>query len=295
MRRSIPPSIVVPGHQDHALLQELQIEIVRLAGGTEKFAEEIPVLLRDCIDAVIETPRTGRRSYEELEKTEKTYIGTRVEIMLRSHLELQRGKLDLVINGHDVDVKHTMANDWMIPREAFGKACLLVAADEERAVCYLGLIVARPEYLRGGKNQDSKHSFTADSFKNILWLLRDHPYPQNFWSTLPQDVVLRIVSGKSGNERVKSLFREVQDRPISRDIINATARQKDFTRRVRADGGRGTRDELLREDIVLLSGDYGQELITALGLPSCKSGEWISHRLATSAERSAADSFLRST
>ena len=32
------------------------------------------------VDDVIMTPKTGRRSYDELEKTEKTYIGTRVEI-----------------------------------------------------------------------------------------------------------------------------------------------------------------------------------------------------------------------
>ena len=75
-------------------------------------------MLRDCIDDVIMTAKTGRRSYEELEKTEKTYIGTRVEIELRALLRLRKGRLDTVILGHDVDIKHTMGSNWMIPTEA---------------------------------------------------------------------------------------------------------------------------------------------------------------------------------
>lgn len=79
-----------------------------------------------------------RRAYEELEKTEKTYIGTRVEIELRALLRLPKGRLDTVILGQDVDIKHTMGGNWMIPTEALNCACLLVAADEARAVAISG-------------------------------------------------------------------------------------------------------------------------------------------------------------
>ena len=242
-------------------------------------------MLREVIDDVIQTPRTGRRSYDELEKTEKTYIGTRVEIMLRALLSLPRGRLDAVVAGHDTDIKHTMHNNWMIPSEADGHPCILVAADEVRARCYVGLIVARPEYLTVSANRDAKKSISAAGFAHIRWIFADHPYPPNFWRTIPAASVERIVSGRTGNERVMALFREVQDVPITRQTVEGVARQKDFMRRIRADGGRGTRDLLAAEGILLLSGKYDGPLIRALGLPI---GDFVAHTPASDQERLAA-------
>lgn len=234
----------------------------------------MPALLREVVDDVIQTPRTGRRSYDELEKTEKTYIGTRVEIMLRALLSLPRGRLDAVVAGHDTDIKHTMGNNWMIPGEAIGHPCILVAADEVRARCHFGLIVARPEYLTASENRDAKKSISAAGFAHIRWVFADHPYPPNFWRTIPAASVDRIVSGRTGNDRVMSLFREVQGVPITRETVEGVARQKDFMRRIRSDGGRGTRDLLAAEGILLLSGKYDGPLIRALGLPM---GDFVAH------------------
>ncbi len=254
-------------------------------------------MLRQCVDDVIMTPKTGRRAYEELEKTEKTYIGTRVEIELRAMLKLPRGKLDTVILGRDVDIKNTMGSNWMIPTEAIGNPCILVAADEVRATCYLGLIVARPEYLTHGQNKDSKKSVSAAGFANILWLLLDHPYPPNFWRTVPPDVIERIFAGRSGNERMANLFREVQRAPITRDVVEAVAQQQDFMRRIRSDKGRGTRDHLASEGILLLSGHYDAPLIAALDLPVCSGSEFVSYRLENDRERALAieHGFLQSS
>ena len=47
--------------------------------------------LREAFDEVIDGARTARYRIEQLEKTEKTYIGTKVEIVLRDGLELERG------------------------------------------------------------------------------------------------------------------------------------------------------------------------------------------------------------
>ncbi len=236
-------------------------------------------MLRQCVDDVIMTPKTGRRSYDELEKTEKTYIGTRVEIDLRDMLRLPKGTLDTEILGCDVDIKNTMGSNWMIPTEAVDQVCILVAADEERAVCFLGLIVARLENLTAGQNKDSKRSISADGFSHILWLLKDHPYPPNFWRTISPDAIDRIFEGNTGNQRMANLFREIQDTPISRDVVEAVARQKDFMRRIRSDNGRGTRDMLAREGILLLSGHYDAPLISELGLRDIDGGEFISHRI----------------
>lgn len=284
MKRNIPESRIVTGHRDHALLHALGQEITRRAGGAAALGVGVAALLRQCIDDVIMTPKTGRRSYDDLEKTEKTYIGTRVEIDLRALLSLPRGRLDTVILGHDVDIKHTMGGNWMIPTEAVGHPCILVAADETRAVCFLGLCVARPGILTAGQNKDAKKTISALGFADILWLLKDHPYPPNFWRTVPADTVERIFAGRSGNDRMARLFREIQRRPIARDVVQAVAQQQDFMRRIRSDNGRGTRDHLAREGILLLSGQYDAPLIAALGLPRCAGSEFLSHRPATQAE-----------
>ncbi len=278
MKQTLPDSRVIPGHPDHALLSAIAGDIIARAGGAATLADTIGALLRTCVDDVIMTPKTGRRSYDELEKTEKTYIGTRVEIELRALLSLPKGRLDTVILGRDVDIKHTMGGNWMIPTEAVGHPCILVAADEARALCHLGLIVARREYLTEGQNKDSKRTISADGFANILWLLAQQPYPRNFWQTVPTDAVTRIFSAGSGNWRMTALFREVQGRPIARRIVEAVAQQRDFMRRIRADGGSGTRDRLARERILLLSGQYDSALIARLGLRPCTAAEFISYR-----------------
>ncbi len=285
MRANIPDSLVQREHPDFAVTSDILNELDHRAGGPGRLAQDVPFLLREVIDDVIQTPRTGRRSYDELEKTEKTYIGTRVEIMLRALLSLPRGKLDAVIAGIDTDIKHTMGNNWMIPSEAIGHPCILVAADEIRSRCYLGIFVARPEYLTASANRDAKKSISAAGFSHIRWIFADHPYPPNFWRTIPSPSVDRIVSGRTGNDRVVALFREVQGIPISRETVEGVARQRDFMRRIRSDNGRGTRDLLEKEGILLLSGKYDKELIRALGLPH---GDFIGYTPSTFEEKLAA-------
>lgn len=112
--------------------------------------------------------------------------------------------------------------------------------------------------------------------------MKDDQYPPNFWQSVPQSVADAIVSGKSGNDRVIALFREVQDRPIGRKVIEDVAMQKDPMRRSRADKTRGTRGRLAKESIMLLCGDWvtAREFAAQVGLPSLGRSEFMSHRLA---------------
>ena len=76
----------------------------------------LPPLFRQAVDEVIDAPRTNRFTIGELEKTEKTYLGTKVEILLRDFLKLPKGKiLDLSVDGVEVDIKNTMQRAWTIP------------------------------------------------------------------------------------------------------------------------------------------------------------------------------------
>jgi len=282
MKKKIPTSVVVPGHRDYEVLGEILRDIEKRAGGPDNLEAKIPSMLRREIDSVIKTSKTGRRSYAQLEKVERTYIGMLVEIMLRSELNLPRGRLDTVLCGHDVDIKHTMSSGWMIPTEAIGHPLIVCAADEKTALCYLGLVVARPEYLRQGQNQDKKTSLKAEAWENILWIFKEVPYPPNFWRGLSDAQVDHIFSGKSGNERMRRLFRAALGMPVSREAVEGVGQQKDPTRRVRADKGSGTRDMLVKEGILILSREYDRELMVALGLPVA---DFVSFKPVTQAEK----------
>lgn len=90
----------------------------------------------------------------------------------------------------------------------------------------------------------------------------------------------------TGNDRIVSLFSGVLDRPIARRVIEETGGdQKDFMRRIRSDAARGARDRLRQQGILLLQGNYDANLIKALGLPATSPSEFISHGVASEAER----------
>src|SRR5712692_5267733 len=150
-----------PTHRDYTIVKRIESALLKEADGLDKLRQELPVLIRQAIDEVIDTPRTGRVHSRELEKTEKTYIGTKVEILVRNFFHLPKGILDLTIDGLDVDVKNTLRGTWMIPREAVGKPCILVASDEVRRTCSFGILVAHLENLTAGTNQDQKRSVSA--------------------------------------------------------------------------------------------------------------------------------------
>jgi len=274
----------IPGRSDDlVLLKKLEMAILRSTKGPERFKKEVPLLLRRAIDEVIDAPRTGRFTVDELEKTEKTYLGTKVEILLRNRFRFPKGKaLDLSIDGIDVDVKNTMGDNWMIPHEAVGRPCLLVKIDEKRARFSIGIIVARAEFLHKGANQDGKRGFSAAGKMEVHWILKDEPYPENFWQGISEDLRRKITSQPSGTKRVDVLFRQVQKRPISRSQVLAVAPQRDAMKRLRKNGG--ARDSLAKDKIALLSGYFDKKLIEELKLPKCAKDEFISFAPTTESE-----------
>lgn len=271
MRTPLPLSNVNETHVDFAVLNKIYIELLNRAGSLDKIETELGRILRASIDSVIDTPNTSRRSINDLEKTEKTYIGTRVEILLRKFFELKKGRLDLVIVGIDVDVKFTINDNWMIPEEAINNPCLLVAADEQNEKCYLGLFVAKSEYFSAAENRDKKKSIPRAQFHNILWLVNGSSYPARFWKSIDETIIDLIFSQKTGIARVKKLFSMIKKTPIHRSVIEDVAQQKDPMKRLRANGG--ARDLI---DIKIYSGKFDSKIIKSKKLPFCDNDSFIS-------------------
>lgn len=232
-------------------------------------AELIGAAVRRAIDEVVDGPRTGRWSIEQLEKTEKTYIGTKVEILVRNALNLDRqGPLDTWISGYAVDIKWSKSSAWQIPTEAVNQLCLVVGIRNEALSA--GVVWCRAEWLNEGQNKDGKKTLSEEGRGQIAWLFNGAPLPRNFLADIDEPDRTFIMSGRSGQERIRRLFMTCKEVPVPRSAIETVAQQKDPMKRVRAD----KRSDRLG-GIVVLSGRYNNDEIIRLGLAPIRSDEFL--------------------
>lgn len=239
------------------------------------FENQAAKTLRKALDEVIDGMRTGRWSVDSLEKTEKTYIGTKVEILFKFDFEIPDGeKLDMRIEGAEVDIKCTVLRDWMIPQEAIGELCLLVRIDDAKSQYWIGVVRASNEVLRKGANRDRKTSLSAEGKKSIQWLVEGGDLPPNLLAELDEEVRDQIMSHRSGQLRINEMFRLVQNRIIPRVAVETVARQKDPMKRVR-----DARKHLEDEGILIL-GHQGNDpgIARKAGTAVPKKGEFLSVR-----------------
>jgi plasmid stabilization system protein ParE len=231
--------------------------------------------IRQSIDEVLDGPRTGRWSFAQLEKTEKTYVGTKLEIVVRAFLGLERGGvLDLDIEGHPVDIKWAMNSSWQIPEEAVDQLCLCVGGMRKLSRFQVGLVRCRGEYLNLGSNRDRKTTLTAaDRDAAMKFLVPPTPLPQNFVAEMDDAVRAEVMAEPTIQTRVTKLFTLLTRTPIPRDAIATVARTTgDPMRRVRADAWAG--DPL--DGVRILSAKYGNAVIEALGYPRLGPREFMS-------------------
>lgn len=270
---------VTENHPDYPVLSTLFVEISGRAGGLEVLTTRFPELVRDAVDFVLDPVRTARTRLHELDNVEKTFIGLKLEHFLRDMLDVPKGLRDLVINGMDVDIKNTVGENWSIPQETYrnSEPCLLMAVDEKAHHCFLGLILAKPEYLHGGKgNRDTKKGISAEGFANIFWLVNGVSFRQSRFITLNMDRFRELRKTLTGNERAAQFFRENLRTVIHRDVIQALLfDQYDYMKRIRANGG--APDRLRHEKIAILVGTYRaeREVAAQLGFPNLERDEIV--------------------
>ena len=254
-------------HLDYRELASLESDLLQAVGGQASLEERLRSFFRSAIDEVIDTARTGRYFFSQLEKTEKTYLGTKFENLLRDWLQVPRGVLlDLLIGEREVDVKSTTGggSGWMIPPEAIDQFCVLLRVNETLARCAVGIVRARQVYLRVGQNRDAKTSFSAAGTVNIWWLVSDFNYTPNFWTQIDEPLRLKIMGAGKASKRLAALFENCLGMPVSRVQVSGIAAQDDFMKRLRRSGG--ARDLLAPKGIVILYSEIDRELMLQLDL-----------------------------
>ena len=258
-------SVVDEQHQDFAILARIRDEVNRKAGGGDRLKVELPNLIKNAVDFVIDPVRTGRTTMEELDKVEKTFIGLKVEHFLRDWLDVPKGlHRDLQIDGLEVDIKNTIGTTWMIPLETYRdeEPCLLIATAKFDGRCWLGLVVAREAYL-GSENRDRKRSITEAGRRNIMWLVEDVPYPPSRWEGIDMEHFRTLRKIEPGELRAAEFFKKYIGRVIHRSIVQALLYdQLDYMKRLRGNGG--ARDILEPEGILLLNGTKKKDRAIAL-------------------------------
>lgn len=257
---------MLPGHPDYSELKRIADIIISKAGGRQRLEVEFPLMVREVIDSIIDPARTGRTRFSDLVNVEKTFIGLRLEHVIRDMIDVPSGLRDLVIDGMDVDVKNTVRDTWTIPPETYRdeEPCILIRSNETTLRCWLGVIFARDAYLTAGANRDGKRSISAAGRGNILWILDGVQYPAGHWEGIDTQRFRELREVTGGARRVSAFLRENIGIKIHRSVIQALLYdQLDYMKRIRGNGG--ARDILALEGIAVLSGAYDADLARQLG------------------------------
>ncbi|QIQ03952.1 NaeI family type II restriction endonuclease [Streptomyces liangshanensis] len=260
----------------------------------KNYAARFAQVFRKSIDEVLDGQRTQRydlyvkKGEGRVEKTEKTYLGTKVEIVTRAEFGLGYGHpMDYSIQGVDVDAKFTMNNAWTIPEEAVGHICLLLHADDRESLFQVGLLRMSDDVLNAGTNRDGKRTVSAAGRLRIRWIVKNGEMPRNFLLELKKKHPEKIHAifhasdkhrgpGTGGQLRVNELFRQVPGKLIDRNAAMTVATQHDGPKRIR-----DARNDLRPAGFVVLGHQQpGPRIAEDLGLPIPRNGSWVSAKLA---------------
>ena len=253
-------------------------------------------VLRQSIDEVLDGQRTGRFDIDTLASTEKTYLGTKVEIVARAEFDLGQGRrMDYLIGGYEVDAKFTSGTrsgtrgrrtfNWTIPLEAMGHICLLMRADDRNSTFRVGLIRITDRALNEGENRDRKKSLSQAGRAAIRWIVAEGQLPRNLLLSQSTETIRAIFGTlddsrrsdrqSSGQSRTNELFRQVQEELVDRNTLVTVASQADGLKRAR-----DARKFLAPQGILVLGHQNDHPRIArALNLPVPTKGSFVAVRL----------------
>jgi hypothetical protein len=231
----------------------------------------VPTAIHAAKYLVLAPEQTGRLDIlgTDVDPEEKSYVGKRIEINFLTAAGLprgsvQRGRLDTVVAGHEVDVKTSITGKVMLAPKNIGEIILIILHDPRRDSWSVGVVRVMPGYLNASKSRDSKQTLNSVGRDAILWLERHAEMPEelrNPLQDLPVEAVHSILSQRSGQAKLNALFAVCLDTPIPRWLVVALGQQVDAAKRVR-----DARLKLEPRGIRILSTRYDRAELEHLGL-----------------------------
>lgn len=216
----------------------------------------------DAINYVLDGASTGRFDLNdpEVDSDERSSVGTKVQYRVLNELGLPKEKpLDTTIAGVAVDIKNTVAQNWMIPREAQCEVCILIQIDADGDRFSARLMRTHRALLNAG-NQDSKRSIIKAAVVDYAVPLFDvewAPLPRNPLRDLTSEQREVVFAPRKGQAvRLTALFGYLPETIIPRHaILTVCANRDDPLRRVRQ-----VKEKVLAEHgLTLLCGTWAED------------------------------------
>lgn len=228
-------------------------------------AEKLTVAVDDAIRYVLDGARTWRFSLsgDDVDSDERSSVGTKLQYHVIEQLGLvKEPPLDTTIVGLPVEIKGTVRDSWMIPREGQCEITLMIQINSDKHQFRAFLMRTHRAWLTGGKgNRDLKRSPRRAA-------LRKYAIELAPWTNLPREPLrllsqeqLAVVFGRQGQvKRLTALFGYLPEVVIPRSTIETVcAKNQDPMRRARQ-----AKPHVLAEyDLVVLVGKWTEERIVA--------------------------------
>ncbi|GAB3597993.1 NaeI family type II restriction endonuclease [Microbacterium tumbae] len=173
-------------------------------------------LLRVAVDEAVKYVLDGARTWRfdlmdpAVDSDERSSVGTKLQYHIISQLGLKKEPpLDTNISGVAVEIKGTVRNTWMIPREGQCAVTLLVRIDARKHTFEVKLMRTHRAWLTGGKgNRDLKRSPRAEAIRRYaLTVVAETSLPPEPLRDLSSSE-LELVFGNGGlRRRLVALFR----------------------------------------------------------------------------------------
>ncbi|MCF8606885.1 hypothetical protein L5I01_26375 [Gordonia sp. HY442] len=261
-------------HPDHDVELQLVGEWLRRSD----VVDGLRTAVDDAIRYVLDGARTWRfdLSSDDVDSDERSSVGTKLQYHVIEQLGLSKEPpLDTTIVGLPVEIKGTVRDNWMIPREGQCEITLMIQINAHELRFRAFLMRTHRAWLTGGKgNRDLKRSPRRAAL--ALYALEVAP-----WTNLPNEPLrllnreqLSVVFGRQGQvKRLTALFGYLPGVIIPRSSIETVcATNQDPMRRAR----QAKPEVLAQHDLVVLVGTWTSErnLAAELGFDLGDSG-WV--------------------
>lgn len=244
--------------------------------------QPIGELLRDAVDDSVKYVLDGARTWRfdltdaAVDSDERSSVGTKLQYHVIERLGLKKEPpLDTSILGVAVEIKGTVRDTWMIPREGQCEITLMIRIDATRHVFEARIMRTHRAWLTGKKgNRDLKRSPRAEAVRRYsLTVVPLMPLPPEPLRLLGTDQLGNVFGPGGLKQRLTALFAALPEVVIPRgSIATVGAGLHDPLRRARE------AKVPLREkhDLVVLVGKWPKERELAAAMGFDLQGEaWV--------------------